>query len=115
MKKRSHKSPAPKTVAAPTAPFAVRLERLWLVWLTALLVATPLLPSDSSSQGTGIVLVMLWLVLLVTWSTAKVLRKDATMFAGGVAKQNEFVTTFAKDHEKGEETTKNVEPGREVA
>lgn len=70
----------------PAAAIAARLQKLWLACLTALLVATPLLPSEAAtSEGSGVVLVMLWLVLLVTWSTAKLLRTDFILHAGSTA------------------------------
>jgi O-antigen ligase/tetratricopeptide (TPR) repeat protein len=81
VKKTSHKSPA-KPTDSSAALVALRLQRLWLVWLAALFVATPLLPSEAAAaEGTGIVLVILWVVFLVSWCTAKLLRKDYSFYA----------------------------------
>lgn len=58
-------------------------QRLWLAWLTALLVAAPLIPSESAAaEGTGIVLVMMWLVLLAAWSVAGAMLGNLTLRAG---------------------------------
>lgn len=85
VKRRSHKSQAKPTVV-PAVSIALRLQRLWLACLAALLVATPLLPSEAAaSEGTGVVLVMLWLLLLVSWCTAKMLRHDYSLYATSTA------------------------------
>lgn len=85
VKRRLHKSQA-KPTAASAASVALRLQRLWLAWLAALFVATLLLPSEAAaSEGTGIVLVMLWLVLLVAWCMGKMLRKDYSLYAASTA------------------------------
>ncbi len=82
MKRRPHNAHH-RPPAASAAPAEVRLQSLWLASLTGLLVATPLLPSEAAvTKGSGVVLVMLWLLLLVAWSTAKVLRKQAGFHGG---------------------------------
>ena len=57
--------------ASEASRWSGRLRPLWLGWLTALFVATPLLPSENpASQETGILLILFWLLLLLGWSAA---------------------------------------------
>ncbi|MFV1965881.1 MAG: O-antigen ligase family protein [Pirellulaceae bacterium] len=45
-----------------------RFRPVWLFLLSALLVATPLLPSETAArEGTGVLLITLWLAFLVAW------------------------------------------------
>jgi hypothetical protein len=53
---------------------------LMLAGLTALLVATPLVPGEGAAEyGTGAVLVMLWFVLLACWGGLLVLQPGAAL------------------------------------
>ena len=64
-------------------PAGHRLRPLLLGALTALTVATPLLPSESAaSHGTGAVLIMLWLVLLLGWLAVGVWEGRLTVRTG---------------------------------
>lgn len=71
---------------AASAPFVAAENRLrpWLLGgLTALTVATPLLPSESAAtHGTGVVLIMLWSVLLLAWLAAGVWEGRLAVYAG---------------------------------
>ncbi len=81
-------SPTATHKTVDPASWIERLERTSLCGAVALLVATPLIPSEAVAQeGTGAVLVMLWFLLLPTWllcrlaSTQRWLRLDATIAA----------------------------------
>ena len=64
-------------------PAGRRLRPFLLGALTALTVATPLLPSESAaSHGTGAVLIMLWLVLLLGWLAVGVWEGRLTVRTG---------------------------------
>ena len=64
-------------------PAGHRLRPLLLGALTALTVATPLLPSESAaSHGTGAVLIMLWFVLLLGWLAVGVWEGRLTVRTG---------------------------------
>lgn len=57
-----------------------QFSTLWLAAVTALLVATPLIPSESRPElGTGVVLTMGWFVVLLGWSLAGVLARKRTL------------------------------------
>ena len=77
MSKRRKREPAPKSVAdlPATADRSDVASGLLLAGATALLVATPLIPSESTiHEGTGAPLNMLWLLLLFAWAALLVLR-----------------------------------------
>ena len=62
---------------------APRWSRVWLAWVTALLVVGAWIPSESAAaEGTGMVQVMLWLVLLVSWFTSGLLLGGAPLRLG---------------------------------
>lgn len=51
------------------------MRQVCLAFMVALYVATPMIPSEAAaSQGTGLVLVMLWLILTGTWLADGILR-----------------------------------------
>lgn len=79
--KRSQRT-KPSGEAPPGEPGIELARRVALAALVALLVATPLIPSESAAElGTGTLLVMLWLLLLVVWLVAGlVLRQTAFRF-----------------------------------
>ncbi|MBP86148.1 MAG: hypothetical protein CMJ64_05450 [Planctomycetaceae bacterium] len=64
MKHRARKREAKKTRTDPSANRAEALRPWYLGATVALLVATPLIPSEAPATGTSIGLVMAWLVLL---------------------------------------------------
>lgn len=47
-------------------------------------VATPLIPSESPASGTGVMLILLWLLLLVAWSVATLVWPQAGLRWGWV-------------------------------
>ena len=74
---------ASSTAAPTSAVVQGRWGRVWLAWLTALLVVGAWIPSESAAaEGTGVVSVMLWLVLLVSWFTSGLLLGGITLRAG---------------------------------
>jgi tetratricopeptide (TPR) repeat protein len=72
MAKRSRSSKTPAAPARPPVelPRGEVVRRTLLAALTALLVATPLIPSESPASGTGVLLILLWLLLGLAWSLA---------------------------------------------
>ncbi len=79
--KRSQRT-KPSGEAPPGEPGIELARRVALAALVALLVATPLIPSESAAElGTGTLLIMLWLLLLVVWLVAGLaLRQTAFRF-----------------------------------
>lgn len=74
MNKRKPHEQAPREKRRPPWWSAERLRPFLLAALTALCVATPLLPSESAaSQGTGTVIVTLWCILLLAWAISGLL------------------------------------------
>ncbi|MBI2477620.1 MAG: hypothetical protein HYV60_02920, partial [Planctomycetia bacterium] len=55
--------PAPSEAKSIGVPKAERWRPLWLGSVTALFVATPLIPSEAAPAGLGISLLMAWFVL----------------------------------------------------
>jgi hypothetical protein len=67
----------------PLSARPVRLESLLLAAVVALLVAVPLIPSESAvAYGTTAPLCLLWMLLLVGWSLLNLLRPDPSVRFG---------------------------------
>jgi tetratricopeptide (TPR) repeat protein len=66
------RSPAGKPRPETPAPGGAgeRVRRLLLAAVTAVCVATPLIPGETSESGGGVMLILLWLLLLVAWSVS---------------------------------------------
>ena len=61
--------------SSAASKLANQLQRACVAALVALLVITPLIPSEAAAtQGTGMVLVVLWLITLTAWDAAGMLR-----------------------------------------
>ena len=85
MKQRSRQARNREAQHRPATPWPVRLRTVLLGAFAALLVATPLLPSEAAAtHGTGVVLIMAWWVLLVAWLAAGLLERRLEMRAGPV-------------------------------
>ena len=87
---RATRQDQPKSATSASLPAdrAARLDSLLLAGVTALLVATPLIPSESTvTFGTAAPLNLLWVLLLVGWTLAALLRPDPQLKFGwtGVA------------------------------
>lgn len=75
--------PAPREEASfITRERIERLPDVLLGGVTALLVATPLIPSEATSEGVETTLNVLWLLLLLAWSVGLLLRKGQTFRFG---------------------------------
>lgn len=82
-KRSPRMKPSGKT---PPAESGIELaRRAALAALVALLVATPLIPSESAAElGTGALLIMLWLLLLVAWLVTTLLCKQTAFRFGRI-------------------------------
>lgn len=63
--------------------------------LTAVFVATPLIPSEAPASGSGVLLILLWLLLLVAWAVATFIWPQAGLRWGWV---DSLVTLFLVLH-----------------
>jgi hypothetical protein len=72
------------------------LRPVWLFAMSALLVATPLLPSESATrEGTGTVLIAGWLVFLIAWLIAGAWRGGLSIRQGPIVL---FIVLFVLLH-----------------
>ncbi len=78
------RKPTPPRDAPCAAPHGERVRRALQLGLTAVFVATPLIPSESPASGTGVMLLLLWLLLLVAWSVATLVWPQAGLRWGWV-------------------------------
>ena len=81
--RKNTKSAGPSPAAEQTDAYFKVARGVTLAGLAALLVATPLVPSEGAVDfGTGTVLVMLWLVLLTCWSGLIALERKPAVCLG---------------------------------
>ncbi|MCY2988749.1 MAG: O-antigen ligase family protein [Planctomycetota bacterium] len=78
------RKPTPPRDVPRAAPHGERVRRALQLGLTAVFVATPLIPSESPASGTGVMLILLWLLLLVAWSVATLVWPQAGLRWGWV-------------------------------
>ncbi|MBC8870708.1 MAG: O-antigen ligase family protein [Planctomycetes bacterium] len=87
-RKRSQKRHQQAKRSDETPPVVSGIElarRVALAALVALLVATPLIPSASAAeQGTGTLLILLWLLLLISWLGAGLVLRETRFRFGWI-------------------------------
>ncbi|MEO8497411.1 MAG: hypothetical protein ABI614_20260, partial [Planctomycetota bacterium] len=81
-KRRRNSMNAPPTARPGDSPANERLRPLWLGGVTALFVATPLIPSEAAPSGLGVALLMAWLVLLAAFIVTGAIQRDLRLRIG---------------------------------
>jgi O-Antigen ligase len=89
------RKPTPPRDVPRAVPHGELVRRVLQLGLTAVFVATPLIPSEAPASGAGVMLILLWLLLLVAWSVAMFIWPQAGLRWGWV---DSIVTLFLVLH-----------------